>query len=222
MSTRSETKASPPAGTQIAETAPAVAITGGLGCGKSEVVRLLRADGVPVLDADEVAREVVRPGGEALRQIAARFGAAVLLPDGSLDRRRLAQIVFADAEARAALNAIVHPAVRASMRAWVVQQRAAGRPCAGAIPLLYEVGAESEWDSVVCVAAADDISGARLRARGWDDAEIARRRAAQWRLEEKMQRADSVIENNGSLEELAARVRAAWKEILEKESHHGR
>ncbi len=200
---------------------PAVAITGGLGCGKSEVARLLREDGVPVLDTDDVARDVVVSGSEAAGEIAGRFGADMLKADGSLDRQRLADVVFRDAKARAALNDIVHPRVRAATREWVAWQRASGRACAGVIPLLYEVAAEKEWDFVVCVVSSDDVSRARLCARGWSDDEIARRRAAQWSLEKKMERSDVVIENNGTINELAARVRAAWKEILKKESRNG-
>lgn len=205
-----------------ADKPPAVAITGGIGCGKSEVARILREDGVPVLDADDVARDAVRPGGEVLAKIVARFGAGILRPDGSLDRPQLAGIVFRDAAARADLNAIVHPAVRTATREWVAGHRAAGRACAGVIPLLYEVAAEKEWDFVVCVVSSDDTSRVRLRARGWSDDEIARRRAAQWKVEKKRELAGIVLENDGTLEELAARVRAAWKEILKKESRNGR
>lgn len=204
------------------ETARAIAVTGGPGCGKSAVAQILRHDGVPVLDADDVARDVVAPGGRVLAAIADRFGGAVIGPDGALDRRRLAGMVFGDAPALAALNEIVHPPVRAAMRQWVAEQRAAGRACAGVIPLLYEVGADGEWDAVICVAAEDGISAARLRARGWTDEEIGRRRAAQLPLAVKRSRADVVIENNGTLEVLAARVRAAWRRILEKESRNGR
>lgn len=198
------------------EAPPAVAITGGVGCGKSEAARVLRGDGVPVLDADDVAREVVAAGGDAVRAIAARFGADMLQADGSLDRARLAGVVFRDPAALAGLNAIVHPPVRAAMRAWVARQRAEGRACAGVIPLLFEVGAEGEWDAVVCVTAEEAVSGLRLRARGWDDGQIASRRAAQWPLEEKARRADVVVVNNGTREELAARVRAAWRQILSR------
>jgi dephospho-CoA kinase len=205
-----------------ARAAPAVAITGGIGCGKSEVARVLREDGVPVLDADDVARDVVAAGSDAARRIAVRFGEAVFLADGSLNRRKLAEIVFADERARADLNAIVHPPVREAMKAWAATQRSAGLACAGVIPLLFEVAAEKEWDFVVCVASDDEASFARLRARGWSDEQIALRRVAQISLEEKKRRSGLVIENNGSLQELAARVRAAWKQIVNKESRNGR
>lgn len=195
----------------------AVAVTGGIGCGKSEVAGVLARMGVPVLDADVVAREVVKPGGDALAKIARRFGHAVIAADGTLDRAKLASIVFADAAAREALNEIVHPPVRAAMRGWVDEQRAAGRHCAGVIPLLYETGSAGEWNLVVCVSSPDDVNRARLRARGWSDGEIERRRAAQLELEEKKKRADLNIENDGSLETLEARVRSAWNKILEME-----
>lgn len=200
---------------------PVVAITGGIGCGKSAVAEILRTDGVPVLDADEVARDVVRPGSEALPEIVRQFGREVLRPDGSLDRRKLASIVFDDAGKLKSLNAIIHPLVRDRMQAWVAEQRAAQRSCAGVIPLLFETGAERGWDFVICVASHDDISRRRLLERGWSDAEIEARRKAQMNVEEKMQRACWVIENNGTLEELKLRVRAAWNKILKQESQHG-
>ena len=192
----------------------AIGITGGIGCGKSEVARILQSDGIPVLDADDVAREVVEAGSEALAEIRERFGAGVIRPDGSLDRGALARIVFAHAPSLQALNAIVHPRVRARMQAWVAGQRGSGRSCAGIIPLLYETGGEGNWDVVLCVAASDETVLPRLRARGWSDEEILRRRAAQWPLDEKRKRADIVIENDGTREELASQVRAAWKKIL--------
>lgn len=200
----------------------AVGITGGIGCGKSEVARILRAMGIPVLDADDVARDVVRPGGKVLPRIASRFGAEIVKPDGALDRARLGRIVFADPQALADLNALVHPSVRTLMRSWVAEQLGMGRSCAGVIPLLFETGGEAAWDAVLCVASRDEVALPRLRARGWSDEEIFRRRATQWPLEEKRKRADIVIENDGTIEELAARVREAWQEILVKESRHGR
>lgn len=200
----------------------AVAVTGGMGCGKSEAARMLHMQGIIVCDADDVARDVVRPGTEALKKLVARFGKEIVRNSGELDRGRLSSMVFADAQALADLNAIVHPPIRAAMRTWASEQRVSGRNCAGIIPLLYEVGAEEEWDFVMCIAASPDVCLARLRARGWSDEEISRRNAAQWSLDEKIKRADVVIWNNGSLDELAARVRAAWNELLEKESRHGR
>ncbi len=200
----------------------AVAVTGGMGCGKSEVARILHKQGIMVRDADDVARDVVRPGTVALKRLVARFGKEIVRNSGELDRPKLASIVFGDSQALADVNAIVHPPVRDVIRTWASEQRASGRDCAGIIPLLFEVGADREWDFVMCVAASPDVCFARLRVRGWSDEEISRRNAAQWTLEEKIKRADVVIENNGSLDELAVRVRAAWKEILEKESHHGR
>lgn len=193
----------------------AIGVTGGIGCGKSEVARCLRSDGVPVLDADDVARDVVAPGSEALAEIVGLFGAGVLQAEGQLNRGALANVVFSDAVALQTLNAIVHPRVRQTMQAWVAEHRSAGRSCAGVIPLLFETGGEATWDAVICIAASEQTSSARLKTRGWNEEEISRRRAAQWPLEAKMKRADLVIENNGTLEELATQVRAAWKKLLE-------
>ena len=207
---------------EVSPDVPAIAITGGIGCGKSETARVLRRDGVPVLDADDVAREIVIPGSDPLRNIAERFGSSVLDEHGGLLRQKLADIVFRDPVALADLNRIVHPLVREAMRLWVRQQRAAGRACAGVVPLLFEIGAENEWDGVICITSSVEVTRKRMRERGWSDDEITRRMAAQMNLEEKMRRADLVIQNDESLAGLAAQTRAAWKELLKKESRDGR
>lgn len=200
----------------------AVGVTGGPGCGKSAVAAVLAGLGVPVLDADDLARAATAPGTATLRAIAGRFGSDCLRPDGSLDRARLAARVFGDPEERKALEALVHPEVRRRMTAWKEEQRQAARPCAGVIPLLYETGGEKAWDTILCIAADEETATRRLRQRGWDDAMIAARRAAQWPLERKVRAADHVIWNNGTLAQLESAVRKTWNEILEKESRHGR
>jgi len=194
---------------------PAIGITGGIGCGKSEVGRLLAERGVAVLDADEVARRQLEPGTPVHAALRRRYGAPVQAPDGTLDRAWLARRVFGDAAEREALNALVHPPVLGAIRTWVAERRAQG-PVAVQVPLLFEVGLVDPWDAVVCVAADAAVVQQRLRARGWSDEEARQRLAAQWPLEEKMRRADYVIWNNGSLAELAAAVERIWNELRER------
>jgi dephospho-CoA kinase len=191
----------------------AVALTGGIACGKSEVQRCLEAAGVPVLDTDRVAHEVMEPGGAAYSSVVGRFGKAILEPDGRIDRQRLARRVFAERTALEALNRSVHPHVERRWRAWLAARKADGESAVVAIPLLFEVGAADGWDAILCVAARRrDVLG-RLRQRGLRDEEAQRRLAAQWPIEEKMKRSDAVIMNDGSLAELAQRVRAVWRKI---------
>lgn len=180
-----------------------VALTGGIGTGKSYVRSRFELRGIPTIDADAVARDVVAPGSVALDRIRERFGGGVLLADGTLDRRTLAAIVFSDAAGRAALEAIVHPAVRAAIDAWLAAAAARGTTVAVAdIPLLFETGREAAFDLVV-VAACD--AGEQLRRvvrRDGLSIEAARARvAAQWPIAEKARRAHYVIRTDGTFAE---------------------
>ncbi len=191
-----------------------IGLTGGIASGKSAVSRMLREAGVPVVDADVLAREAVAPGTEALRAIAARFGARVIGADGTLDRKALGAVVFADPAARADLNAIVHPAVAALAAERLAELRAAGAPVAVyEVPLLFESGLEGAMDATILVAASEDAQLRRMASRDGLDEEAARARiAAQLPLAEKRLRATAVVENDGTLAELAARLGAAWRE----------
>lgn len=175
-----------------------IALTGGIATGKSYVLRRMHAAGLPIVDADLLAREVVAPGTPGLAAVASRFGGQILLPDGSLDRARLAEVVFKDAAARAELEAIVHPAVRDA-----IEQFFAGLPegtplGVADIPLLYETGREREFDTVVVAACPRELQLARVMARDGATREQAERRlAAQLPIEEKARRADYVIDTSG-------------------------
>jgi len=127
-----------------------VALTGGIATGKSYVRTRLAEHGIPTLDADVLAREAVAAGSSGLAAVAARFGTGVLLPDGSLDRRALGAVVFADAQARADLEAIIHPRVRDATTTWLDRLAAAGESLAVVdIPLLYETGRDHDFDRVI-------------------------------------------------------------------------
>ncbi len=192
---------------------PVVGITGGVGCGKSEVGRILTELGVNVLDTDEVTHGLLQGGTSMARAIAARFGSDVVSGDGGIDRSRLAEIVFVDTTARRDLEALVHPAVLQRMAEWVETQRSLG-PAAVLVPLLFEAGCAEGWDAIWCVSAEPEVVKMRLQARGWSEAHWQARQAAQWPLREKEQRADRIVRNNGSREELGAAVRQAWSEQL--------
>lgn len=195
-----------------------VALTGSVASGKSSVARVWRDAGVPVVEADRLAREAVEPGSEGLREVVDAFGEEVLGPDGALDRERMRAIVFDDPDARRRLEAIVHPRVRARREAWLSAVREAASPVAVAeIPLLFETGMEDEFDVVVVVDASVEERIRRMRAdRGIDEAGARRIMEAQMPAEEKRRRADIVIENDGTPGELEARARGVLRRILDR------
>ena len=195
-----------------------VGLTGGIASGKSEVTRRFEALGITVADADVAAREVVMPGSPALAQIAARFGAHMLLADGALDRARLRAHVFADAGERKALEAITHPAIRARLRE--VCQAATSPYAIAAIPLLAEGGGRAAYPwlrRIVVVDAPEALRHARLMRRdGIDDALATRMIQAQASHEQRLALADDVISNDGQPEHLQPQVEAldrAYREL---------
>ena len=182
-------------------------LTGGIGMGKSTSARLLRAREVPVVDTDDLARQVVAPGQAALAEVLAAFGPKMAGPDGRLRRDELARCVFADPAARRRLEAILHPPIRALWRAQVETWRAEGRPLAVVvIPLLFETKAETELDLTICVACSAPTQQQRLQARGWSPEQIEQRLQAQWPVETKAARADYLVWTEADLDVHAAQI----------------
>jgi dephospho-CoA kinase len=195
-----------------------VGLTGGIGSGKSEVSRRLAAYGARVIDADALAREVVAPQTPGLAAVVAEFGPRVLRPDGSLDREKLASIVFANDEKRARLNEIVHPLV--GERA---EELAAAAPDDAIIvydiPLLAENNLAGLYDVVVVVDAPEETQIRRLIMRRTMTEEAARARiTAQATRAQRRAIADYVIDNSGTMEQLAAQVHVLWTELLRREA----
>jgi dephospho-CoA kinase len=182
-----------------------VGLTGGIASGKTTVARLFAALGVPVIDTDELAREVVAPGGPLLPRIAARFGPDVIGSDGSLDRAALRSLVFADPKARADLEALTHPPILEAMRA---RSRDAGGPYQLlVIPLLVETGLRREVDRVLVVDADEAVRLRRLQARDGATLDAARALlAAQVERETRLAAADDVIVNDGDVHGLRDQV----------------
>jgi dephospho-CoA kinase len=192
-----------------------VALTGGIATGKSTVLRRLTAAGIPVIDADLLARQVVARGTPGFDAVVARFGPGVVAAAGDLDRRALGARVFADPAARAALEAIVHPAVYVAIAAWFAGLPAATRVAVADIPLLFETGRAGDFDRVVVVACSRDEQRRRRRTRdGLTDAEVDARLAAQWPIEHKANRADRVIWTNGSLADTEREADRLASELL--------
>jgi dephospho-CoA kinase len=193
-----------------------VGLTGGIGSGKSEVARRLAEHGAVLIDADVAARKVVEPGSPGLAQVAAAFGDEVLRPDGSLNRERLGEIVFADPGLRGKLNAIVHPLVREWMQE---AERAAVQTNGDAIvvhdvPLLAESRGKAGFDAVIVVDVPPDLQLERLISQRGMAAEQARARmAAQASREQRLAVADIVIDNAGSLDDLDQRAAEVWADL---------
>ena len=189
-----------------------VGLTGNIAAGKSTVAGRLAARGAPLIDADALAREAVAPGSPALAAIAARFGAGMLAADGSLDRAALRHLVFRDASAREALNAIVHPEVARLRDAAIERHRAEGAPLVICdIPLLFETGLDRAMDRIVLVDAPMEQRRERLmRDRGLSAGDADAMMAAQMPPELKRPHAHYLIENDGSRDALDAQVDAVW------------
>ncbi|MFH9354137.1 dephospho-CoA kinase [Kitasatospora sp. NPDC017646] len=193
-----------------------IGLTGGIGAGKSEVSRLFAAHGAVIVDSDLIAREVVAPGTDGLAAVVAEFGPQVLREDGTLDRPALGAIVFADPEKLRALNAIVHPLVRARS-AELEAAAAADAVVVHDVPLLTENGLAPLFDLVVVVDADDEVRLERLvRLRGMAVEEARARMAAQASRTDRLAIADLVIDNGGPLEALAARVDEVWAELVKR------
>lgn len=200
----------------------AVALTGGIATGKSYVRARFEAEGIPTIDADTLARDVVAPDTPGLAAVVDRFGRSIVSADGSLDRKALAALVFHDEAARRDLEAIVHPRVYAAVAEWVVRQRDAGALVAVAdIPLLFETGRERDFDVVVVASCPPGVQFQRVMARDGSSEDEARARiAAQWPIGEKVRLADLVIDTTGAFADTNDRV-AHIADVLRQRAGRG-
>jgi dephospho-CoA kinase len=195
----------------------AVGLTGGIGSGKSAVADLLAERGAVLIDADQVARDVVAPGGPAYRPVVDRFGTGILAPDGTIDRKALAAVAFADEETRLELNALTHPPIGMAM----VQARDALKDTDKivilAIPLLTAVHRDTVGlDKVVVVDSPTDIALERLVSqRGFERADAEARIRSQISRAERVEEADYVLDNSGDWANLEAEVAKLWEWLLD-------
>ncbi len=192
-----------------------IGLTGNIGAGKSAVAKRMVALGAHLVDADVLAREAVAPGSPGLAAIVARWGPAMIAPDGSLDRSALRRIVFGDPAERAALDAIVHPEVARRRESAVSAAQAAGAKIVVCdIPLLFETGLESTIDCIVLVEAPVALRRERLvHSRGLSPADADAMIGAQMPSEQKRARASHVVDNSGTLAALKVRVDALWNTL---------
>ena len=192
-----------------------VALTGGIATGKSHVRARFEVFGVPTIDSDVLAHEAVAPRTAGLAAVVNRFGRDVLHSDGTLDREKLAHIVFADPDARKALEAIIHPEVRRATDGWFAALDADRHPYAIAdIPLLYEVGRDRDFDAVIVVACDPETQARRVMKRdGVSETDARQRIAAQLPIAQKVRGADYVIRTDGTSEETNRQVSAVIERL---------
>lgn len=191
-----------------------IGLTGGIACGKSTVANMLVSRGAILIDTDRIAREVVEPGEPALLEVARHFGQAVLREDGTLDRQRLGAIVFADADKRRELEAVLHPRIRERMLERMAQAERdfPGKLTVVDVPLLYESRMEPLFQEVMVVYVPREVQLQRLMARdGLTENEAEQRLSAQWPIEEKKRKADVVIDNSGGLERTEEQISHYWR-----------
>ena len=194
-----------------------LAVTGGIGCGKSSVLKLLQEASFETLETDRLAHQLMAKGEGLHTEMVAEFGEEILLNTGEINRSALADVIFADEQKRERLNGLMHPAVQEEMVHWMERCSEHARLVAVEVPLLYECGwQEMGWQCVMAVRADEDVVKSRLRARGWSDDQIGARIGAQWSLEEKCRLADVVIDNSGTAVDLKIKV-AAWIKRMQEE-----
>ena len=192
-----------------------VALTGGIGTGKSYVRTRIAARGVPAIDADAIVHELFSAGSDVTAGVVRRFGGGVLLRDGTVDRRALGALVFEDASARRDLEAIVHPRVYERIGGWMAHQAQAGAWWALAdIPLLFETRHEGDFARVIVVACSPEEQIRRLVQRdGVTESDALARLAAQWPIAEKVERATDVVDTSGTFESTDRQVDAVRERL---------
>jgi dephospho-CoA kinase len=191
-----------------------IGLTGGIGSGKSTVAAMLADRGAVIVDADQIARDLVEPGGEALAELVTEFGPRILQADGTLSRGELASLAFSDPRATERLNAIMHPLIGAEAR-----RRLAAAPDAPVVvydmPLLVETGQADLVDLVVVVDVPEEVQVDRaVRLRGLDEADVRRRMEVQATRADRLAAADAVVDNSGDLDATWAQVEALWGRLV--------
>lgn len=194
-----------------------VALTGGIGSGKSTVADAFAHRGAFVIDSDQLARAVIERGTPGFDEVVSRFGDSIL-SDGDIDRARLSEIVFRDEVARKDLEGIIHPLIR-NATAELISYAGSKSIIINQIPLLFETDGAKRFDAVITVEADLDIRRQRLRERGMKDYEIDRRIAAQATDQQRSSISDFVIVNNGSIDDVERRVEEVWQELVSRVSN---
>ncbi len=185
-----------------------IGLTGGIGSGKSTVAKLLQQHGILVIDADQIAHDLLKSDGAAYQMVRAMFGVEIVTATGEIDRHTLGRIIFADIGARRALEEVMHPLIKERIQVKLTEHEARGvKMIVVEAPLLYEARLQQLFDQVWVVNIDDTKQLQRLQARdGLSEIELKQRINSQWPLEMKVKKADVVLQNNGNLAELSAQV----------------
>lgn len=192
-----------------------VAITGSIGSGKSTVGDAWREQGIEVIDADDIARDVLVMSPELIEEIKQAFGVDVIDTDGRVDRRLLAAIVFADRDKLDKLNHIMHPAVIKSMNGCISECAQKGmKMVVLEVPLLFETGLDEIADVIIAIVASENLILSRLKEKGWTTGDVIDRMSMQMAQEEKAVMSDYVIENSGSKADLLAKAQLVLESVL--------
>ncbi|WP_347031090.1 dephospho-CoA kinase [Brevibacterium paucivorans] len=195
-----------------------IGLTGGIGAGKSTVAQLFEERGVPIVDADAIARDVVKPGEPALAELVEHFGDSILGAAGELNRGKLAEVAFADAESHEALNAIMHPAISAETAKRIDALRGDHSVIVHDVPLLVEAGLAGNYDLTVLVDTPAQIRLQRLtELRGMDPEDAKKRIAAQATDEQRRAACDVALDNSGDIEHLRAQFEEMWERFISRE-----
>ncbi len=195
-----------------------IGLTGGIGAGKSTVAKLFEERGVPIVDADAIARDVVKPGQPALAELVEYFGDGIVGADGELNRGKLAEVAFADAESHEALNAIMHPAISAETSKRIDALRGEHPVIVHDVPLLVEAGLAGNYDLTVLVDTPAQIRLQRLtELRGMDPEDAKKRIAAQATDEQRRAVCDVALDNSGDIEHLRAQFEQMWERFISRE-----
>ncbi len=196
-----------------------IALTGGIGTGKSTVSNLFKEKGVTVVDLDQLVRDLQKPGKDVYNRIVETFGKTILTEDGEIDRKKLGEIVFADPVKREKLNKIVHPKVLSELKDRLFKLEKKGEKLIVVeIPLLYELGLQKLFDAVILVYAPEDVQLKRIMTRdSLSEQEAINRINSQISIEEKRKRAKYIIDNSGSLENTRQQFDVLFKELTERE-----
>lgn len=195
-----------------------IGLTGGIGAGKSTVAKLFEERGVPIVDADAIARDVVKPGQPALVELVEYFGDGIVGAGGELNRGKLAEVAFADAESHEALNAIMHPAISAETAKRIDALRGDHSVIVHDVPLLVEAGLAGNYDLTVLVDTPAEVRLQRLtELRGMDSEDAKKRIAAQATDEQRRAVCDVALDNSGDIEHLRAQFEQMWERFISRE-----
>lgn len=195
-----------------------IGLTGGIATGKSTVSRMLAQRGAVIIDADVIARQIMEPGHPVLAAVVERFGRAILHEDGTLNRKKLGELVFSQPEERKALEGLTHPAIRAEMKRRISEAEAVdpGKLVVADIPLLYESGLESLYEEIMVVYAPREVQKARLMSRdGLTEGQAEQRLNAQMDIELKKERAHILIDNSQGLVETEQQIECFWRDKVQ-------